>query len=202
MIFEPLRIAADDLRTVGSFQILEVNQWFPTGFHSQRITITFCKAIHKIDSGIKIFHPKNSIFIEVLQTACFIKLNQFADHCLLRIIFSYRFRFLQPVYDLFNRLSIKSAYFPYFFLYFSILFDQTAVQSVWNRSFIFRIFHCSVEAFRLLLSNSVIIIAGRSQHQVFTIRLIYTFRHDSRIKHYREKLVTELFSSLSFRQRK
>ena len=198
MIFEPLRIAADNLCAVRSIQVFEVDQWFPAGLHSQRIAVTFCKAINEVNSWIKVFHPKDSIFIEVFQAACFVKLNQFADHSFLCIIFGNRFRFLQPVHNLFNRLSIKSAYLPDFFLYFPIFFHQSAVESVRNRSFIFWVFHCSVEAFRFLLSDSVVIIAGRSQHQVFTVRLIYTLCQDSRIEHNREELITELFGSLSF----
>ena len=49
VVFKPLRIGTDNLCTMSCLQIFKVDQRLPAGFHTQWITITFCKSIHKID---------------------------------------------------------------------------------------------------------------------------------------------------------
>ena len=164
MIFKPLRIATDNLSTMRSFHILKVYQWFPACLHTQRITIAFSKSIHKVHKGIQIFHPKDSIFIKSLQITGLIKLYQFGNHSLLFRIFSYAFRFLQPVYNLIDSLSVQTTHFPNLFLNLAVLFHQATVQTVRNRRFIFRVFHYIIEVFSFFLRHTVIIVASRSQH--------------------------------------
>ena len=202
MIFKPLRVTADNLRTMCRFQIFEVHQRFPTRFHPQRVAVTFSKSIHKIYSWIQVFHPKNSIFIEIFQIACFIELNQLGDNGLLRLILCHTFRFLQPINNLLNSLCIESAYFPNLLCQLSVFFYQATVQSVRNRCFVFRVFHITIKTFCLFLRHSIVIVTSRGQYKIFAIRLVYPLRHNCRIENHREQLGTELIGSLPFLQRK
>ena len=197
MVFKPLGITADNFRAVSRFDILEINQRFPTSFHAQRVAITFGKPVHKVNPRIKVLHPKNCILVKVLQVTRFIEPDQLADNRFLRLILSNSFRFLQPVDNLLNRLRIKSAYFPYLFLQLSILFHQTTVQAIRHRSLVLRVFHCIVEVFGFLLRHSVVVVAGGGQHKVFTVSLIHPLRHDSRVENHGEQFSAKLFGSLS-----
>ena len=66
MVFEPLRIAADNLRAAGSFQILEVHQRFPACLHAQRVAVAFGESVYEVDAGIQILYPQNGIIIKGL----------------------------------------------------------------------------------------------------------------------------------------
>ena len=202
MVFEPLRIATDNLRTTGSFQIFEIHQRLPTCLHPQRVSVAFGKSVYEVDAGIQDFHPKDGIIVKGLQVSCFIELYQFGYNRFLFRILGNAFRFLQPIYYLFDGLTVQAPHFPHFLLNLAVLFHQAAVQPVRNRCFIFRIFHRVVKSLGFLLRHSVIIITCRSQHQILTGSLVHTLRHYLRVEDNGSDFFIKLFHRLSFRQRK
>jgi len=202
MVFEPLGIGANQFGTLGCFQILEVDNRFPAGLHTQRVTIAFGKAIHEIHSGIQVLHPKDGILIECLQVTVLIELNHLFDNCLLRIVFGYSLGLFQPIDNLVDSLSIQAARLPYLFLYLSVFLHQTAIHTEHHRHGIVRILHLAIEFFGFLLSHAIVIIGCRCQYKVLTIGLVDTLGHELRIENYREDFLAEFVQGLSFCQRK
>ena len=127
MVFEPLGIGTDGLRTTGSLEVLEVDKRLPAGFHAQRIAIAFGKAVHEVHARIQILHPQDGIIIKGLQVACFVVFHQLGDDRLLFGCLGHTFGFLQPVNNLLECLTVESAHLPYLFLNTAVFLHQTAV---------------------------------------------------------------------------
>ena len=70
MVFKPLGITTDGLRTLSCLCVDILYQSFPGTFQSQGIAIHLDKAVDEVDGGIVLLQPFDAILIECLQIAC------------------------------------------------------------------------------------------------------------------------------------
>ena len=117
-------------------------------------------------------------------------------------IFGYTLSLFQPINNFIDCLTIQSTRFPNLFLYLTIFFHQTAIHTKHYRHGIVRILHLCIESFSFLLSDTIIIVGSRSQHQILAISLIHTLGHNLCIENNREYLFAQRIKCFTFRQRK
>ena len=112
MIFKPLSILTDGLRTTSGFFVPEIHRRFPTRLQSQSITIGFDKTIYEINLRVGIFYPKNRIGIEGTKIAGTIIIYQRSDDLALFLVLGKSSGLLQFSYNPFDGFRIQTSYFP------------------------------------------------------------------------------------------
>ena len=79
MVFKPLRIGRKFLGALGSFQILEVYDGFPRGFHPKWVAVGLGKAINEIYQAFGLLQPEDTVFVERAKIACAVVFYEFVD---------------------------------------------------------------------------------------------------------------------------
>ncbi len=87
MIFKPLCIIANNFSTLCCFHIFEINNSFPSGFHSHWVVINLNKSIYIIYMRINILNPKHVVNVPSFQITIFIILYKLLNMSFLHIIF-------------------------------------------------------------------------------------------------------------------
>ena len=113
MVFKPLCIVRERFGALSSGHILEINERLPCAGDTERVAIHLRKSIHEIHAAIEVAHPCNRIFVERLEVAGDIKLNEFLNHQALLLVFSIRQRLLQVFYHFLKCSRIESAFFSF-----------------------------------------------------------------------------------------
>ena len=111
VILEPLCVFADELGHLGGFDVLEVNNCFPSSLKSQRVAVVFDEAVYIINARVGIFCPHHIVFVPSCEVASIVVFNKFAQFCFLYIAFC-KFDCLFKVFDnLFDCFAVHSANF-------------------------------------------------------------------------------------------
>ncbi len=66
VVFEPLGVLGDNLRTMTGLLVHEIDQRLPRRLASQRVAVIFDKPVHEIDVGYGIPHPQDVITVEIV----------------------------------------------------------------------------------------------------------------------------------------
>ena len=113
-----------------------------------------------------------------MEVAGAIEFHQLVDDRLLFGILGKRSCFGEAIDDVRDGLSIESVGFPHPLLYFSVFLNQSAVESEHDRMGVGGVLHVGVELLRLLLVDTVVVVAGRSENQVLSLSKVNPFLHE------------------------
>ena len=91
---------------------------------------------------------------------------------------------------------------PYLLYHLAILLYETAVHAIHHGSLILGVLQVVVECLGLCLCNTIIVVAGRGEHEVLSIGLVYALGHHCGVEDGREHFITQLGESLPLSQRK
>ena len=201
VVFEPLGVFADGVGAFRGFEVLEVDNRLPAGFHAQRVAVGLGKAVYEVDLRIEVFYPQDSVLVKVFQVACLVIFDEFLDDLFLLVVLGYAGCFLQPEYNLFDSFGVEAAYFVGLFHNLAVAFYQTAVQSVRDGSLVFGVLHVAVEGLGFGLGYPVVIVAGRGGDEVFAGSLVHPFRHDRRVEDNGHQRIEEVVDRSTFGER-
>ena len=112
MVFEPLRVIRNHLRTVAGLLVHEIHDALPRSLAAERIAVILDKAVHEVDVRHGVLHPADIIAVELAQVAGLVIFDQRCDIAFLRFG-GYGLRFFEPVDDLLDGGRIHAADLPY-----------------------------------------------------------------------------------------
>ena len=113
MVFKPLCVLADGLGAACGYKVLVRDDAFPRSLDAKRIAIHLDEAVDEVDATFLLLEPLYGILVEDVEVACTIITDeQIYDFCLLRV-FSHFCCLLQPIDNVLDGMSVKSAFFPY-----------------------------------------------------------------------------------------
>ena len=201
MVFKPLCIVADGFCALGSLLILVFHNALPRGFEPQRVAIHFYESVYKIYLSLGGTHPLYAIVIKVCKLSRFVISDKFFQYTVLCIVLAHIQCLGQPIHNATDGLSVEATLLPHQFVQAIFILYQARVQAKRGRMFTRYTFLCCVVALHLLLAHTIVVVAGRCLHQVFTLCLVHPFGHIFRKEDGRIQFIKQFLHRLMFCQR-
>ena len=108
IVLKPLGVLSNGIGAFGGFQILIVDDGFPSGLHPHRVVVVLDEAVHKVDMRHRVLNPSDVVFVPSLQVASGVIVDEFLRVVALDVVLRHLVGFLEPANDSFDGFAIQA----------------------------------------------------------------------------------------------
>ena len=190
MVFKPLSVGGDELGTLGSRKVFEVNHGFPGAGDAERVGIGLREAVDVVHAAVEVFDPGDAVLVEGLEVTCLVEGDHLLDGEFLSVVFCIFERLFEPEDNMLEGFGIEPADFIDALLDLAVVvLHELGVQTD-PLGFGAVVFMQGVPFLRLRLGHTLaVVVAGGAENEIHTVLRGRALGHDSRVEHHRDDLL-------------